>query len=117
MKEQDFSSAKVGDKAWSIPEGDTVIIRIDNDDHPIVTTDHNYYTLSGKYNESDAAPSLFWSNPNIIAPEKPKREIEKEYKLTIHYIHDSIELVMPDIPKDFFKQNVIEAKLVYKVLE
>lgn len=73
-----FENAKVGDKVWSIRNGDCIISSIDyKSTYPIDTLTENgeehSFTLAGKYGSSDQLRSLFWSNPNIIAPEEPTR--------------------------------------------
>ena len=64
---------KVGDKVWTIQEGETRVTRIVCDTpYPITTSKGNSYTAEGKLYSDDKHPSLFWSNPHIQAPEKPK---------------------------------------------
>ena len=75
----DFSDAKVGDKVWHYRFGEGVIERVDGIDseHPLLIRtggdNYNWYTLSGKINESDINPTIYRSEPKIIAPPKPIR--------------------------------------------
>ena len=69
----DFSKCLVGDKLWSIQLGDCFVIslipiRVRNSNEEIAA-----YSKSGLYYCTDKHQSLFFSNPNIIAPPEPPR--------------------------------------------
>jgi len=76
-----FENAQVGDKAWSIQLGDCTITAINSPDSGVYsiqavserTGRSSSYTIAGRFSKIDSHHSLFWSNPNIIAPEEPKR--------------------------------------------
>lgn len=78
----DFSKAKVGDKLWSIQLGECVVCEI-NHAYPrrlfpvlcknSIRTAEKYTNL-GLHGITDTFQSLFWSKPEIIAPEMPKRK-------------------------------------------
>ena len=68
---------KVGDKIWTIQEGDTVVNKICNCGCECITTKGDFvYQADGCYRMNDVAPSLFWSNPNIIIPPKPVKKYQ-----------------------------------------
>jgi len=59
-----MKNLKVGDKVWTIQDGETIVIEIKEDyDFPIITANDKYYTLDGLHYTSDKHPSLFLSNP------------------------------------------------------
>lgn len=64
----DFSKSKIGDKVYSITEGNGVIIDIGSDDeYPIFVKfekcNHRFtYTLDGKFNRYSKNPTLYWGN-------------------------------------------------------
>lgn len=76
-----LDGVRVGDKLWSIQLGECEVYEINlGCAHPISVKngcDRGYYTLAGGYLSSDIHPSLFWSNPNIELPPKPKRMVKK----------------------------------------
>lgn len=72
----DFSKAKVGDKLWSLQGGPCKVVScVGISAYPIrvmyVNGKEDYYTANGRYLEKESYQSLFWSKPEIIAPEKP----------------------------------------------
>ena len=75
----DFSKRKIGDKLWSIQLGDCVVSAIfqSGQPYPIKVANENGvikgYTFKGLYEINDYHQSLFFSNPNIIAPPEPVR--------------------------------------------
>ena len=69
----DFDTLKVGDKVWSIQEGNTEIKHLDGDSvYPIRTTNNELYKKDGCYQTNDNFPSLFKSNPFESISEYPK---------------------------------------------
>tara|TARA_R110000850_G_scaffold24887_7_gene72400 strand:+ start:2692 stop:3024 length:333 start_codon:yes stop_codon:yes gene_type:complete len=86
-KQQDFSRCKVGDKLWSIQLGDCEVVGWDSNINLLArqmggADNKLYYRLNGFRSMTDHAQSLFFSNPNIVAPE-PEKVIEiSESKLT-----------------------------------
>lgn len=91
IKMQDFSSAKVGDKVWSIFDGDCHIKAIDTTSNWPIKAGTNSFLFNGKRQGCDAAPSLFWSNPNIIAPKKPKKVVKHKIERYIN-LYPSMEI-------------------------
>lgn len=83
---QYFDGIKVGDKLWSIQLGDCIVMEANHTacdgKYPIyVRNDKDVtasYTQNGFERETEAAQSLYWSKPEIIAPPRPKRKITKE---------------------------------------
>ena len=77
MNTNDFSKCRVGDKLWSIQLGDCTVTSNQDTSYPIEIKNSSgfalIYTQFGKYNHSDMHQSLFFSNPNIIAPPEPPR--------------------------------------------
>lgn len=78
MNTNDFSKCKIGDKLWSIQLGDCKIVHRDlpNQTYPISVEGNSrgcMYTKDGKFELTDKHQSLFFSNPNIIAPPEPPR--------------------------------------------
>lgn len=77
MNTNDFSKCRVGDKLWSIQLGDCVVSAIypSGQPYPIKVANENRvikgYTFKGLYELNDYHQSLFFSNPNIIAPPEP----------------------------------------------
>ena len=70
----DFDTLKVGDKVWSIQEGDTEIKQLNSSPlHlPICTANNTEYKKDGCFNTNDKFPSLFKSNPFESISEYPK---------------------------------------------
>lgn len=72
----DFSKCKIGDKLWSIQFGECVVKGI-FPNQIIVMSEYDFgcwsYQLNGCFNRKDKQQSLFFSNPNIIAPPEPPR--------------------------------------------
>jgi len=69
----DFDTLKVGDKVWTIQEGNTEIKHLDGDSvYPIRTTNNGLYKKDGCYQTNDKSPSLFKSNPFESISEYPK---------------------------------------------
>lgn len=94
----DFSKARVGDKLWSIPLGDCEVFKIlENKTYPISVVNRDgaqeSYDYLGKRITEDSNQSLFWSNPNIIAPEKPARmkEVKMNGYIDMRYVDDNIK--------------------------
>jgi hypothetical protein len=75
----DFSKCKVGDKLWCIQLGDCAVIEIKNTsfDYRLKLRNSNgreeTYTFEGRRDLADVQQSIFFSNPNIIAPPEPIR--------------------------------------------
>lgn len=64
---------KVGDKVWTVQEGDTEVISIDlADPHPIMVERSLCYKADGRHFADDKTPSLFWSKPYSDMPKKPE---------------------------------------------
>ena len=64
---------KVGDKVWTVEEGDTEVAEVDiKASHPITTKSGYWYMADGKTSPMHDSPSLFWSKPYDALPEKPE---------------------------------------------
>lgn len=73
-KQQDFSKCKVGDKLWSIQLGDCEVVEVTFNKIAVDTYNwYEEYDLCGfiSMGEQQHHQSLFFSNPNIVAPEHP----------------------------------------------
>lgn len=74
MNTNDFSKRKIGDKLWSIQPGDCEVRHIGLDKIIVSSGIWNAsYLLNGNLHYEDRFQSLFFSNPNIIAPPEPPR--------------------------------------------
>ncbi len=73
-----FKNAKIGDKVWSITNGNGEIVNIYSESvFPILVTFHNSsycYTYDGKLYRGDINPSLFWNEFEI--PKQVKQEVK-----------------------------------------
>ena len=86
----DFSSARPGDKLWSLRFGPVRVLSAGNEG---VTCSGEYTPiriwgttgfLSRDERAPDAVPDLYWSRPEIIAPPKPKRMVEKTWTFWVN---------------------------------
>lgn len=83
-----FSDAKVGDKAFSLRDGESVITDINIHARcPIVCGENLSYTKDGKIFESYKFPTLFKSNP-FIAIAKLFNENKNNEERWIEVLHD-----------------------------
>lgn len=80
----DGKTARVGDRVWSIQLGGAEIMEVSNPDihtYPITVRNKDggveYYTMTGRADEDDIAPSLYYGPPDIIGPPKPKRMVKR----------------------------------------
>lgn len=71
----DFSKRRVGDKLWSIQLGDCIVSELTLSEICVISDNgiYEYYYFDGKFSSADKYQSLFFSNPNIIAPPEPPR--------------------------------------------
>lgn len=77
----DLREVKVGDRIWTIHEGWTKVIKIDNDEpYYVIDTENETYTIDGKSKKGDKHPSAFLEYPFKQQP------IEKD---TIVWFRDS----------------------------
>ena len=93
---------KVGDKVWTIQDGDTEIAEVDiKTSHPITTKSGYWYMADGKISPMHASPSLFWVKPYDTPPEKPeppkyqwlwKHKTGRAWSLSCGYHADEDEL-------------------------
>ena len=93
---------KVGDKVWTVEEGDTEVISIDlADPHPIMVGRNLCYKADGRHFVDDKNPSLFWSKPYDTLPGKPeppkyqwlwKHKTGRAWSLSCGYHADEDEL-------------------------
>lgn len=68
----DFDTLKVGDKVWTIQEGDTKVINLNSNSEYQIETEGNLYTKDGFCSEEDKFTSLFKSNPFESISEYPR---------------------------------------------
>lgn len=75
MNTNDFSKRRVGDKLWSIQLGDCIVSELTLSEICVISDNgiYEYYYFDGKFSSADKYQSLFFSNPNIIAPPEPPR--------------------------------------------
>lgn len=97
----DFSKAKVGDKVYYIFIGSGTILSTTHDsEYPILVEFYggrNTFTADGKMFHNHIYQSLFWSKPEIIAPEKPKTLVTKEIPVKLWFNNDRIvNLILPE---------------------
>ena len=78
-----FENVQIGDILWSIRLGACEVKEVTKSSRPILVQSlYNKsigeisYTLDGYENENDIHPSLFWSNPKIQIPPKPKCKVK-----------------------------------------
>jgi len=80
----DFDTLKVGDKVWTIQEGDTEVIKLRRNGEYSIYTKKQLYTKEGYFVEQHKSPSLFKSNPFENISEYPKvMEVsdDKDFKI------------------------------------
>ena len=65
---------KVGDKVWTIEDGETMVSGINEKSAYPIFTDcgRRSYMADGRLYQDHKHPSLFWSDPHIVAPPKPE---------------------------------------------
>lgn len=75
-----FDGIKVGDRVYSVVRGWGEVVRIDNDAYPLaVMFDNRIYDCFSRAGCSFVSQyqTLFWDDPHIIPPAKPKRKVKK----------------------------------------
>ena len=98
---------KVGDKVWTIQDGDTEIAEVDiKTSHPITTKSGYWYMADGKTSPMHDSPSLFWSKPYDTLPGKPeppkyqwlfRQKGDREwFLLEARFTEDSIKRISQD---------------------
>lgn len=83
--ENDFSAVKVNDRVFHVRYGWYVVSatpKTNNSYFEITVTDNlgNFtikFTRTGRMDESDLNPSVFWDEIKIVPPSKPKRKVER----------------------------------------
>ena len=75
MNTNDFSKCRVGDKLWCIQIGDCEVSKLTHRKIFVVSDDrsHACFFFDGKFEFMDKFQSLYFSNPNIIAPPESPR--------------------------------------------
>lgn len=85
----DFSKAQPGDKLWSLRYGEVLVKSVGSGRGLICSIGNTSDTLdwwdNGKLRVTDVTPDLYWSKPEIIAPEKPKRIVAKEVEVWVNF--------------------------------
>lgn len=76
----DFTTARVGDKLYSLLHGEVKVKNIDRDEnYPILVIskkgDVDSFTSDGRYYRY-GDQVLFWAKPQVIAPPMPPRKVE-----------------------------------------
>jgi hypothetical protein len=71
----DFSKVRVGDKIFTLLDGEVLVDRVDDDS--FLAGDW-WFEKDGSLLEGALFPSAFWSKPEIIIPPPPKRMVKKE---------------------------------------
>jgi hypothetical protein len=75
----DFSKSKVGDKCFHHTQGEVIIDEVREDCVRVVighvTTE--FFTFTGRVEETDELPTLYHSRPEITDPSPPKRLVKK----------------------------------------
>ena len=99
MNHQDFSSAREGDSLYSLRDGYVTVVSVNAGG--IVAMDsggfNDTWSLRGFYVQSHVTPDLYWDKPEIVAPPKPKRLVERKFECWLNvyesgikgYTHDS----------------------------
>ena len=88
----DFRNAKPGDVLYSLLYGPVVVKGIDTPaggGYPLscfaeTTEDIYHWTVDGRFRKKQEIPDLYWNKPEIIAPPKPKRMVEKTWELWVN---------------------------------
>lgn len=90
----DFSKCKVGQELWSIEVGDCKFEKITNEGIFVSNNDNVIfqYNFNGTYLNWAKNQSLYFSNPNIIAPEKPKEKIPFDLEKALSGEYDLVTL-------------------------
>lgn len=92
-----FIDVKVGDKLWSFELGECEVTNFSLDkssDRTYAITAKNqyghtlFYTFNGRLFVDSKHQSLFWSEPTIIAPEKPKSRVTKTIERWVNVYED-----------------------------
>ena len=78
MEKKYFSGLRVGDSVWTIQNGSCTVKWLNEEYFGTGNTGEFTYDMDGKSVPWHAIKSAFWSNPNVVAPEKPKRMVKKE---------------------------------------
>jgi len=100
-KVNDFSKAKVGDKVWSLHNGEGVIDSIlERGAFPIIvqfkTLDHlEDFMIDGKLYEDAINPDLYRTQPTVTAPE-PKEKVTTRLFIVYSMVRGS-DVVMKDV--------------------
>lgn len=69
----DFSKVKVGDRLWVVVVGWCTVTDVrSSPTYPITLSNGCTYTINGRQ-YMEGPQCLFWSEPEVIAPEKPRR--------------------------------------------
>lgn len=83
----DFSTAKVGDKLWSLEYGEIEVTEVSQIAGRVYGASAQHRGLSwvadGCVSTESFTPDLYWSQPTIIAPPRPKRMVERKWEFWI----------------------------------
>ena len=99
--ENDFSNVKVNDMAFHVRYGWNIVSatpKTNNSYFEITFTDNLgsftiKFTRTGRMDESDLNPCVFWNEVKIVAPPKPKRKVEKVIEGWINiYLNDTTDI-------------------------
>jgi len=111
---QDFSKVTIGQKLWCIQLGDCEVLEVHTPkcylDVKSLSRISSYY-FSGKVSIYDKHQSLFFSNPNIIAPPPPDRKItlsESEFNETFLMVNKKVFNVYSNKTVEVFLKKLKE---------
>ena len=85
-----FDGVKVGDKVYSLTDGEGVVVEVDKHVYPIIVDfghNHRSYTMDGFFMSREASQALYWQKPEIIDKGKPKEPLVKGAAYWV-WLHD-----------------------------
>ena len=127
--EETFKNAKVGDPVYSLSGGWGNIIETEGSTYPIrvsfnkngIDLKYSTFTWDGKRFDDDITPDLYWDEPEIIVPPRPKRIVKHEVNVWVN--HYSIGNICIHTKKEGAATNVTiggiiaPGKLSYEIEE
>ena len=75
-----FDGVKVGDKVYSLTDGEGVVVRLSDGIYKIMVDfggNLKSHTMDGFYSLGDKTQTLYWQKPDIIDKGKPKPPLVK----------------------------------------
>lgn len=88
VKEGRLKGLRVGDKCYSLQHGELIVSDIDYRESYVIKTirqngDVFSYTKDGRVWGNHVNPTLYFSKPEIIEPQRPKRKVTKTVTIWI----------------------------------